>query len=168
MSLVEWVASRNEALTVSGLTCRMIPPLLQIAKHVGNAAVAGEIFGKLNAALQSESDPAYLALLYSKFTESLAVMQAPLPADYRQAFDAATQHQLQTIGEARQARQTEQLDWDHTDRGIAAEEEEAETMALDEMAKAVHAVDEQHSLLVAIGSVRELGLQDGAWEDEEE
>lgn len=142
--------------------------MLQIAKHVGNASVAGDIFGKLNAALQSESDPAYLALLYSKFTESLAVMQAPLPADYRQAFDAATQQQLTTIGEARQRRQAEQLDWDHTERAIEAEEEEAESMALDEMAKAVHAVDAGHSLLVAIGSIRELGLQDGGWEDDEE
>lgn len=146
----------------------MIPPMLQIAKSVGNASVAGDIFTKLIEAFVRENDMAYLALLYSKFSECLKIMDAPLPNELRTAFDSATQFQLTTMAETRQSRQNEQGGWDHMEREAESELEEAEDMALDEIGKVLYQVDGNHPLLAMAGSVRELGLGDHTWQDEED
>lgn len=148
----------------------MLPQILTIAKEINYIEGASKIFEALNEAILRESDIAYTALLYNNYTVALKVLENTLPQELRQPFDGATQFQLESMGQARQARVKAQGSWDNNERNIEIELEEAEDMALDEIAKTLHLVDPSHPYLLMTGSVRELGQLVGTaeWEDDEE
>jgi hypothetical protein len=147
----------------------MLPPLLEIAKELGNAAPAEKIFTTLNHAFLREDQNDYLALLYIKFTECLQIMHTPLPPVLRHGFDSACAFQLTSMTEQRQRRRLELPEWDKVERDDEIAYEIEEERALDEMSRALFLVDESHPLLNTLGSVRSLAIRDAEeWEDEED
>ncbi len=148
----------------------MIPPILQCAKEVGFSQAPELIFKALNEAILKETDMEYTGMLYAQYAECVKIIGGPPPQPYLQAFEAATQFQLETMGTVRQMRVKSQGSWDNEERLAEVDMEESENLALDEIAKAVHLVNENSSLLIMTGSVRELGQFAGTvdWEDEDD
>jgi importin-5 len=111
--------------------------------------------------IAAEHDSSFLASLYKCFCDTLRVLGGPssLPQMYHTGIIDATKRQLQSLADKRKARA------DRASRTSEADEredmallEEIEDFALEEMGKMLAMFDQNHPLLVAIGSVRDLGF----------
>jgi len=106
-------------------------------------------------------DAGFLASLYKCFADSLRTLggRAALSEANHASIITATQHQLHSLATKRQSR-AERIhgrDWQEEREDLLLMEE-LEGFALDEMQKAVELLDPSYSLLVAIGSVKEIHL----------
>lgn len=119
--------------------------------------------------ISTEHDSSFLASLYRCFNDSLRVVGGPaaLPRDFHDGVIDATKRQLQILADKRRARANRIA---HSNNGGEAKVdlederedmallEEIEDFALDDMAKMLAAFDTAHPLLVAVSSVKDLGV----------
>jgi hypothetical protein len=89
-------------------------------------------------------------------------------AETRVALENAAKQQLQAMADKRKARSTRSAAEIEEDREDLALLEEMEEFALEDMAKMLGLLDTSHPLLMAISSVRDLGLGLGAWDSDGE
>ncbi|THH09772.1 hypothetical protein EW145_g1787 [Phellinidium pouzarii] len=154
------------------------------------------VFAQLVGEVRSEADASFLASLFRCLADcvrvsggaSEAVPADALPHDIREGILAAARHQLQALADRRKGRAA-RLNADRRDHSVDSngntgagrrgsedglEEEredvalleELEDFALDEIARLLKMFDPGHPLLVAIGSVKDLGIRSGDWESE--
>ena len=109
----------------------------------------------------SEHDATFLASLYKYFGDAVRVLGGinVLPQELRDGALEATKRQLHTLADRRKARQERSAAQPgEFDRDEMVLVEEIEDFALEDMAKVLAAFDPNHPLLVAVASVRDLGL----------
>lgn len=150
---------------------RLIPMLLSCGKNSGTLTgnMVSASFSQLVSCISSEPDSSFLSSLYKCFSDSLRVVGGPsaLPPEYHEGIVEASKRQLQSLADkrkARAARPATELADDKEDLMLL---EEMEDFALEDMAKMLMCFDPNHPLLVAISSVKELGLQLAQWEGED-
>jgi len=144
--------------------------LLACGKSSGtltNQMVSATFLQLINS-VGSEKDSSFLASLYKCFTDALRVIGGPaaLPGDFHDGIMEATKRQLQNFADRRKSRAlrpASDLDEDQEEMALL---EEMEDFALEDMGKMLQAFDANHPLLIAISSVRELGLNQ--WDSEDE
>lgn len=117
--------------------------------------------------INSEQDASFLASLYRFFADCVRVIggTGALAQEYHTGIIEATQRQLQAFAERRKIRATQVASDPETDKEDMALVEEFEEFALDDMAKLLAMFDSNHPLLVAVSSVRDLGLN--SWDSED-
>lgn len=148
-------------------------------------AMVAATFQQLITCILGESDASFLASLYKCFTDVLVVGGGPaaLAPEFHVGIVEATTRQLQNLAGKRKSRATRAA----VDRGEAtgcggsggngdaggevddddlALLEEMEDFALEDMARMLMCFDQNHPLLVAVASVRELAV--GRWESDDE
>jgi importin-5 len=117
--------------------------------------------------ITQETDTSYLASLFKCATDCLRVW-GDVKAETRLALENAAKQQLQALADKRKARSTRSAAEIEEDREDLALLEEMEEFALEDMAKMLGLMDTSHPLLMAISSVRDLGLGLGAWDSDGE
>jgi len=150
--------------------------LLACAKQNGTLSpeTSETVLTQLVLCLKSQTDPGYLASLFKSLTDSLVTIGGTPPSDILSDALGAAQTQLQIIAQKRTVR-SQRLNGGVTgasaggteeeDREEALLLEEMENFELEEMRKFLKMVDPNHPLLVAIGSIMELGI--GKWEEDD-
>jgi len=145
------------------------------------------IFQQLINVIGTEPDASFLASLYKSFADSARLFIHPhpsrsqshnspqsqsqftFPPQYTQSLFKATQSQLHTIAQKRKQRSSlpaYQREEEHDDLALL---EEMEEYALEDMGKCIALLDPSSSLLIAVGSVRELaifGASEENWPEE--
>lgn len=148
----------------------------------------GAVFAQLISVARSEADASFLSSLFRCIVDCVRVAgggagsepgTAPadaLPHDIREGILGAVRHQLQGLADKRKARMRRfsiglgSGDEGSNDGRASAEElaeeredvallEELEDFALDDIAKLLRLFDPTHPLLVAVSSVKELGIR---------
>lgn len=142
------------------------------------------VFAQLINVARGEADASFLASLFKCIADCVRVAGGgaggepgtspadALPQDIREGILGAVRHQLQGLAEKRKTRMRRfsLSDDGSRDGRVSAEEleeeredvallEELEDFALDDIAKLLKLFDPSHPLLVAVGSVRELGIR---------
>ena len=125
-------------------------------------------FSQVVNCIASEKDPTFFSSLYRCFNDCMRVAGGPegLPQEVKNAALEATKLQLQLIADRRKSRasmSTKDLEDEREDIRLV---QEIEDYAFEDIAKTVSVLDPSSQLLVAISSVRELGLDMGDSEDE--
>jgi len=115
--------------------------------------------------ISQETDSTFLASIFKCATDCLRTW-GDVKADTRLALENATKQQLQALADKRKSRGTRTAAEIEEDREDLALLEEMEEFALEEMAKMLGLFDTSHPLLIAISSVRDLGLGLGAWDSD--
>lgn len=148
------------------------------------------VFAQLITAARVEADASFLASLFRCLADCVRVAggsptdHAPanaLPQDVRQGILAAARHQLQTLADRRKSRAARYNEHSENGKnGLAGQDsleeeredaallEELEDFALDEISRLLKTFDLNHPLLVAVGSVKELGIRTSDWESEDD
>lgn len=148
------------------------------------------VFAQLITATRAEADASFLASLFRCLADCVRVagnastensLASALPQEIRDGILGATRHQLQTLADRRKSRtarfngQSEKgkngsaaPDALEEEREDAALLEELEDFALDEISRLLKMFDSNHPLLVAVGSVKELGIRSSDWESEDD
>ncbi|KDQ51416.1 hypothetical protein JAAARDRAFT_185002 [Jaapia argillacea MUCL 33604] len=152
--------------------CAMIiPMLLACGKTSGTLThqMVNASFTQLVNCISSESDSSFLASLYKCFTDSLRVIGGPssLPPEIQTGIIEATKRQLQTLADRRKSRSSRPAAEIEDEKEDLALIEEMEEFAFEDMEKMLKCFDPHHPLLVAISSVRELGLHLDQWSEDE-
>ena len=142
--------------------CRLIPTLFSCGKHSSTltSQIVSASFVALIKCIAIETDPSFLASLYRAFIDSLLVIGGAraLPPELQNSVLDATKHQLQTLADRRKSRAQRPTQELEDDRQELALMEEMEDYALEDIARLLRMFDPQHSLLVAVSSVRDLGF----------
>ncbi|KAF8630549.1 hypothetical protein AX15_002851 [Amanita polypyramis BW_CC] len=148
----------------------LVPLLLVAGKNSGTftAQMVSATLNQLVNCINTEQDTSFLASLYKAFGDCVRIVGgvAALPQDYHNSIIEATQRQLQALADRRKTRANQvamDLEMDKEDLALV---EEFEEFALDDMAKLLSMFDANHPLLVAVSSVRDLGLN--SWDTEDE
>lgn len=154
------------------------------------------VFAQLITAARAEADASFLASLFRCLADCVRVSGGQsttegsnarpadaLPQEIREGILAAARQQLQTLAERRKARVARfsgngqnrnarngsgAPDSLEEEREDAALLEELEDFALDEITRLLKTFDPNHTLLVAVGSVKELGIRGSEWESEDD
>lgn len=144
--------------------------LLACGKNSGTLTpqMVNASFSQVVNCIAAEKDPTFFSSLYRCFNDCMRVAGGPagLPQEVKDAALEATTRQLQLIADRRKSRaglSTKELEDDREDIRLV---QEIEDYAFEDMVKTVSTVDPESSLLIAISSVRELGLDLGDSEDE--
>lgn len=127
-------------------------------------------FTQLVNCINRETDASFLASLYKCFADSLKVIDGPssLTPEIQSGVVEATKRQLQTIADRRRARAGRPATELADEKEDVMLMEEMEDYALEDVAKMLQALNPAHELLVAVGSVRDLGLHLDQWESGDE
>ena len=127
-------------------------------------------FTQLINCITLESDISFLASLYKALSDSLRVIGgvSSVPPEIKESAIEATKRQLKLIADRRKLRANIPTTDIQEDREEIALLEEMEDFALEDMAKMLQAFEPNHPLLVAVSSVRDLGLHLGSWDSNEE
>jgi len=140
----------------------LIPMLLSCGKtsNTLTAQMVSATFHQIINCIGSENDPSFLASLFKCFTDSLKVLGGPtaLSQEFRNGVVEATKRQLQTLADKRKTRSQRPASELADDKEDLALIEEIEDFALEDMAKLLYYMDPKHPLLVAVSSVKDLGL----------
>ena len=161
-------------LNVQPFRFRLTPLLLISGKNSGTLTtqIVSATLTQLVNCISTEQDPSFLASLCKAFGDSVRVIGGvnALPQEYHTSIVEAAQRQLQTLAAKRKARATYVATDPETDKEDMALVEEFEDFALDDMAKLLSMFDQNHPLLVAVSSVRDLGMNtwDGEGDEDEE
>lgn len=125
-------------------------------------------FHQLISCIGSESDPSFLASLSKCFTDSLKVMGGPtaLSQEFHNGVVEALKRQLQTLADKRKNRSQRPASELADDKEDLALIEEIEDFALEDMAKLLYYMDPKHPLLIAVSSVKDLGLNEEESDDD--
>jgi importin-5 len=126
-------------------------------------------FRQLVTCIAAENDASFVASLYKCFSDCARIVGGPgaVPDDAKTALVEASNRQLQVLAEKRKRRGGKSATEIEDEREDLALFEELEDFALDDMEKTLKYLDSTHPLLVAISSVRQLGLGLNTWEEEE-
>jgi importin-5 len=127
-------------------------------------------FTQLVNCMSVEPDSSFLASLYKAFNDSLRVIGGPsaLAPEFHAGLIEATKHQLQSLADKRKARSQRPRAEIEDEKEDLMLLEEMEEFALEDMTKLLVYFDPNHPMLVAISSVRELGLGLGQWDEDGE
>lgn len=135
--------------------------------NVLTADMLNSAFTQLLKVMEREDDPSFLASLYKCFTDSTRVIgKETLPPAVYDGVIKATQSQLQMLAQKRKRRSEKSARELQEERDDLMLLEEMEDVAFEEMGKMLQFFDASHSLLFAIGSLKELGLRNDLWENE--
>ncbi|KAI5991786.1 armadillo-type protein [Pisolithus marmoratus] len=129
--------------------CRLIPLLLSCGKNSGTLTpqMVQASLHQLIRCLRTETDPSFVASLYRSIIDSLLVVgMGVLIPELGDGLMDASKAQLTTFADKRKMRNGQ--------------------FALEDMEKLLRLLDPQHSLLIAVASVRDLGLSQ--WETEDD
>ena len=118
-------------------------------------------FHQLINFITSETDSSFLASLFKCFADSLRIMDGPsaLSQEFHNGIIEATKRQLQTLADKRKKR---------SQRPPSELADDKEDFALEDMAKLLYYMDPKHPLLVAVSSVKDLGLNQGGSDEDED
>lgn len=152
--------------------CAMIlPMLIACGKNSGTLTnqMVSATFSQLIHCISTESDASFLSSLYKCIVDCLRILGGPsaLPSELHASVLEATKRQLQTIADKRKVRTARPQAEIEDEKEDLALIEEMEEFALEDISKLLSMFDPNHSLLIAISSVRELGLGLDAWDSEE-
>ncbi|KAI0712864.1 armadillo-type protein [Cerioporus squamosus] len=146
----------------------LIPVLFSCGKHSGTLTpqMVTATFSQIINCIGNESDASFLASLFKCFLDSMLVIGGPgaLAPELHAGLLEATKRQLQSLADKRKARAARPAE----DKEELMLVEEMEDFALEDMAKVLRTLDPNHPLLIAVSSVRELGLHLAEWESEDE
>ncbi|KAF6749808.1 armadillo-type protein [Ephemerocybe angulata] len=155
----------------------LVPMLLACGKQSGSLTpqMVSAIFHQVISCISTEHDSSFLSSLYKCFCDSLRLFGGPaaLSPEYANGIMEATKRQLQAIADRRKSRSDRAgreglSDEDGYDGVMGREEvammEEIEEYALQDMERMLEMFDANHPLLVAVSSVRDLGM----WTEEDE
>ncbi|KAF6743113.1 armadillo-type protein [Ephemerocybe angulata] len=156
----------------------LVPMLLACGKQSGSLTpqMVSAIFHQVISCISTEHDSSFLSSLYKCFCDSLRLFGGPaaLSPEYANGIMEATKRQLQANADRRKARSDRAgreglSDVDGYDGVMGREElammEEIEEYTLQDMERTLEMFDVDHPLLVAVSSVRDLGMW-AASEDE--
>ncbi|EMD36115.1 hypothetical protein CERSUDRAFT_156882 [Gelatoporia subvermispora B] len=150
----------------------LIPMLLSCGKNSGTLTVqmVTATFSQLVNCIGTETDCSFLASLYKCFADSIRVLGGPsaLSPEFHDGVIEATKRQLQMLADKRKARASRPSTDLTDDREDLMLLEEMEDFALEDMAKLLAVFDPSHPLLMAVSSVRDLGMQLSQWDSEDE
>jgi len=154
-----------------------------LSNTLTNQMVSATLLQLINV-ISDEHDASFLASLFKAFTDCVKILGGPstcLSPEYLDGIIEATKRQLQTIAQKRRAREAgrggrgsesgghvDANGLDEDDREDLALLEEMEDFALEDMARMLRMFDQNHELLVAVGSVKDLGMNKYLSGDEEE
>ncbi|KAG6333935.1 hypothetical protein ID866_5157 [Astraeus odoratus] len=151
--------------------CRLIPLLLSCGKNSGTLTpqMVSASLRQIIQCLRMEADPSFVASLYRSMVDSLLVVgMGALTPELAEGVLEATKSQLTTLADKRKVRSTRPVSSDLADdQEELALLEEMEDFALEDMEKFLRLLDLQHPLLIAVASVRDLGVS-GQWESEDD
>lgn len=127
-------------------------------------------FSQLINCIGVETDSSFLASLFKCFLDTTLVIGGPaaLAPEFHNGLLEATKRQLQALADKRKARAARPPQELRDDREDLMLIEEMEDFALEDMAKALRTLDSSHPLLIAVSSVRDLGLHLSEWEGDDE
>lgn len=127
-------------------------------------------FSQLINCIGIETDSSFLASLYKCFADSLRTLGGPaaLSPEFHDGVIEATKRQLQTLADKRKSRATRPSTDLADDKEDLMLLEEMEDFALEDMAKMLAIFDPNHPLLMAVSSVRDLGMHLSQWDSEDE
>ncbi|KAH9833385.1 ARM repeat-containing protein [Rhodofomes roseus] len=151
----------------------LVPVLFSCGKNSGalTSQIVSATLSQLITCIANEPDASFLASLYRAFSDSMRLLGGPsaLPSELSDGVMEATKRQLQSLADKRKARAARPANQIEEEREDLTLIEEMEEFALEDMHKLLVAFDPNHPLLVAISSVRDLGLHlaQGDGEDEE-
>ncbi|KAI0061801.1 ARM repeat-containing protein [Artomyces pyxidatus] len=150
----------------------MLPMLISCGKQsntLTNQMVSAS-FSQLTSCISTETDSSFLSSLYKCFTDCLRVLggSTALPPEFQGGIIEATKRQLQALADKRKARSARPAAEIEEEKEDLALIEEMEDFALEDMSKLLVLLDPNHPLLVAVSSVRDLGLRLSAWDSEDE
>ncbi|TBU51233.1 ARM repeat-containing protein [Dichomitus squalens] len=150
----------------------LIPVLFSCGKNSGTLTqqMVAATFSQLINCIGHETDSSFLASLFKCVLDTMLVIGGPaaLAPEFHSGLLEATKRQLQSLADRRKARAgrpSHELREDKEDLMLI---EEMEDFALEDMAKVLRTLDADHPLLIAVSSVRELGLHLSEWESEDE
>ncbi|KAI0046306.1 ARM repeat-containing protein [Auriscalpium vulgare] len=150
----------------------MIPMLISCGQnsHTLTDQMATATFSHIIACISSEGDSSFLSSLYKCFTDTLRVIggAGALPGELQVRVLDATKRQLQALAEKRKTRGARSPAEIADEKEDLALLEEMEDFALEDMSKMLALFDPAHPLLIAVSSVRDLGLKLSAWDSEDE
>ena len=126
-------------------------------------------FAQLVNCIGNEADSSFLASLFKCFLDAMLVLGGPtaLAPEASHGFVEAAQRQLQSLADKRKARAARPQQEIREEREDLMLIEEMEDFALEDMAKVLRTFDMAHPLLIAVSSVRELGLNLSDWDGED-
>jgi hypothetical protein len=127
-------------------------------------------FRQLVTCATVESDASFVASLFKCFADCARLVGGPtaVPDDAKVGLVEASKRQLQILAEKRKRRGGKSQAEIEDEREDLALFEELEDFALDDMEKTLKYLDPAHPLLVAISSVRQLGLGLNGWVEDED
>ena len=154
------------------MSVRLVPVLFSCGKHSGTLTpqMVTATFSQLSSCIGNETDSSFLASLFKCFLDTMLVIGGPsaLSPELHNGLVEATKRQLQSIADRRKARAARPAQELRDDKEDLALLEEMEDFALEDLSKLLRTLDPNHSLLIAVSSVRELGLHLSAWDNEDE
>ncbi|KAI0761084.1 ARM repeat-containing protein [Trametes elegans] len=150
----------------------LVPVLISCGKNSGTLTnhMVSATFSQLINCIGSESDSSFLASLYKCFLDTLLVIGGPgaLAPELRAGLVEASKRQLNALAEKRKARAARPAHELREEREDLALIQEMEDFAVEELAKALRAVDAPPELTIAVSSLRQLALNLEEWESEDE
>ncbi|EIN06364.1 ARM repeat-containing protein [Punctularia strigosozonata HHB-11173 SS5] len=153
-----------------GVREALIPMLMSCGKSSGTLTqqMVAATFTQLVNCISVEPDSSFLASLYKAFADSLRVIGGPaaLPHEFHAGIVEATKRQLQSLADRRKARSQRSPAEIEDEKEDFMLLEEMEEFALEDMTKLLKYFDPNHPLLVAVASVRDLGLGLGQWDED--
>ena len=151
---------------------RLIPVLFSCGKNSGTLTqqMVAATFSQLINCIGTETDSSFLASLFKCFLDTMLVIGGPsaLAPEFHNGLLEATKRQLQSLADKRKARASRPAHELREDKEDLMLIEEMEDFALEDMAKVLRTLDANHPLLIAVSSVRELGLHLSERDSEDE
>jgi len=140
-----------------------MPRLLLCGKNSGTLTneMVSATFSQLVNCAASERDINFLSSLYKCFTGCMNVIggAASLPPQIHDGIMEGTRRQLQSMADKRKKRSEEaRAPGSEDKKELLMWSEEVEDYVLDEITMMLKGVSETHELLVAVASVRDLGV----------
>jgi importin-5 len=125
---------------------------------------------QLISCLGTEEDASFLSSLYRCLLDCLRVVGGPqgLSPQYQSGLIEATKRQLQRLAERRKVRSAQpRSEYDEDRQEELAMLEEMEDFALEDMSRLLEYCEPNHPLMIAVSSVKALGMNKFSDEDDE-
>lgn len=178
VSFISLVFSQDADSSMS----RLIPLLLVCGKQSATLTtqMVSASFHQLISCMASETDSSFLASLYKSFHDCILVIGSPaiaLTPEMQSGVIEATKRQLSMMADRRKSRLASLERWRTGGPGAQVDiedekeewalYEEMEDFALEDIGRTLEILDAGHPLLVAVSSVRSLGMNKYDEEEEE-